>query len=789
MRKTRNIILRGAASFLFTAALFLLSPQIINAEEITAQEQTWQAAETGVDCKGVEGTSEEEANLIGEQIEENGAVLITAAGETTPAGSDKSGINVSFEVGEEVYYGNWFTHKFYMNGNLAYCLQPELTPPEGGQYIAEVIDNNLLLQKGLYYLMGGPGWTEEVRNSLFDDFLTDNNIYAYCHVVLSYIYNGCDLNSSAFTGLTQGEIEGLINITEAVGRREAPPLADIHFDKGENTAYFDEQEKVQRTEEITLEAEGSNSVTVPVPKGAVLVYRGAEYTENAVIQGGTSFYLKADVGYANGGKWDSGILYGTDTNSWKALALKTSGGTQAIGGWTYTIDETAGMAFSVKWLEKPDIIIEKTADKADKIYKDGDIITYTVTLCQPVEHAVGKSLVIKDTITKPEEGIKLQKNSIVLLNEEDIPVSADISVKGNSFTISGGDALAYTKAVSGGQAWKVEYQVKITDASKVVETIHNEVSAKFENSAEVMADEDVTTTKEKPEIATRAKDKVTNTKKAMPRKETVLIDTVDYKNLIKEEEYTLKGIIMEKNSGEPLMEGGKEITAEKKFTAGKDGAVTMEFLFDSTAFKGKSLVIFEYLYDKENNLAASHEDINDKGQTVEILDCKISTKAKNKATDTNTGSYAKEVTLADTIEYTNFAKGEYTAEGILMDKSSGEVFIAEGSEVAAKKDFKADKKGSVELEFTFDASGLEEKKTELVVYEKVYDKLGNLVAAHEDIEDKGQTVILTSPERAEEVYHTGTPKTGDYQNIALWMLASCTAFCSCVKIARKTKNR
>ncbi len=789
MRKTRNIILRAAASFLFIAALFLPSSQIINAEEIKAQEQIWEAPETEVVCEGVDGISEEEADAIEEQMEENGAVIITAGRGIAPAASERSGVNVSFEVGEEVYYGNWFTHKFYMNGNLAYCLQPELNPPGGGQYIADVINNNLLLQKGLYYLMGGPGWTEEVRNSLFDDFLTDNNIYAYCHVVLSYIYNGCDLNSSAFTGLTQGEIEGLINITDAVGRREVPPSSDIDFDKKENTVFFDEQEQVQRTGDITLLAENSNSVTVPVPKGAVLVYRGTEYTENAVVQGGESFYLKADAGYANGGEWKSGTLYGVHTNSWKALALKTSGGTQAIGGWTYAVDETAGSGFTVKWLDKPGIIIEKTADKADKIYKDGDIITYTVTVCQPIEHAVGKSLVIKDTITKPEEGVKLQKNSIVLLNEEDVPVSADIAVKGNSFTISGGDALAYTKAVSSGQAWKVEYQVKITDASRVIDTIHNEASARFENSAEVTAREDVITTKEKPEIATRAKDKITNTRKAMPGKETVLIDTVDYKNLNKDEEYTLKGIVMEKTSGEPLKNGDREITAEKIFTAEKDGAVTMEFEFDSAALKGKSLVIFEYLYDKDNNLVTSHEDINDKGQTVAILDCKISTKAKNKATDTRTGSYGKEVTIIDTVEYTNFARGEYTAEGILMDKSTGEAFMAEGSEVTAKKDFKADKEGTVELEFTFDASGIKEKKTELVVYERVYDKAGNLVAAHEDIEDEGQTVILTAPEKKEEIYRPGIPRTGDYQNIALWALASCAAIFSCVKIARKTKKR
>lgn len=620
MKKYRKNIVKVIVSLMTVTALLLG-----NAENVHALPGDWQGdacevMDADVTFEGVEGISEEEADTVGKELKEAGAVALTMGGSTKSAAPSAGGggMNISFQIGEEVYYGNWFTHKFYINGNLGYCLQPELIPPGEGEYVAEIIDRNPLMQKGLYYLMGGPGWTEEVRHGLFDESLNEDNIYAYCHVVLSYIYGGCNINSSAFIGLTPGEVEGLRAITEAVGRMAEPPTAEISFEGKENTTYYDEAYKVQRSKDIILKADKSNSVEIPVPDGAQLVHKGQEYTKKAVIGGGESFYMKADPGYCNGETWGSGILYGSNRDAWKALVLNASGNTQAIGGWAYAQGTVPGAEFFVKWLEKPEIVVEKTADKNDKIYKDGDIVTYTTLICQPVERAVGRNLVIKDTITKPEEGVKLQKNSIVLLNEKDENVTADVKVQGNSFTISGGDALAYTKAVSSGQSWKIEYQVKITDASKVVDTIHNEVTAKFDNSAEVKADEDITTEKEKPKIATSASDKATGKKEIVPKEEITVKDKVSYKNFQEGEVYTLAGILMEKETKEPLKINGKEIRAEKTFTADREGIVELEFTFDASSFKekGGQIVVFEKVYDKNEVLIAAHEDINDKDQTV-----------------------------------------------------------------------------------------------------------------------------------------------------------------------------
>ena len=78
-------------------------------------------------------------------------------------------------------------------------------------------------------------------------------------------------------------------------------------------------------------------------------------------------------------------------------------------------------------------------------------------------------LQLTDTILT--EGVKLQKNSVILLNEngEKIP-DAKITVQGNSYTIRAGEFL---EGPESGQKYTVEYQVAITDESVIGKEIEN----------------------------------------------------------------------------------------------------------------------------------------------------------------------------------------------------------------------------------------------------------------------------------------------------------------------------
>ena len=200
---------------------------------------------------------------------------------------------------------------------------------------------------------------------------------------------------------------------------------------------------------------------------------------------------------------------------------------------------------------------------------------------------------------------------------------------------------------------------------------------------------------------------------------------------------------MDQETKKELQVDGKAVKAEKTFTAEKaDGSVDITFTFDGSALAGKKVVVFEKLFFEGREVAV-HEDIEDKGQTVTYQSIKIGTTAKDKDTESSQGIPVKDVTIMDTVSYSNLIPGkEYTIKGTLMDKETKKELQINGKTVTAEKTFTAEKAdGSVELEFTFDGSALGGK--EIVVFEKLLFE-GREVAAHEDIEDKGQTVTYQS---------------------------------------------
>ncbi|TKI23912.1 VaFE repeat-containing surface-anchored protein, partial [Bacillus mycoides] len=77
-------------------------------------------------------------------------------------------------------------------------------------------------------------------------------------------------------------------------------------------------------------------------------------------------------------------------------------------------------------------------------------------------------------------------------------------------------------------------------------------------------------------------------------KTVTIQDKVEYKDLIVGKEYTMKGKLMDKSTGKPLLVNEKEVTAEKKFVPEtKDGVVTLDFTFDASKLEGKEIVVFE----------------------------------------------------------------------------------------------------------------------------------------------------------------------------------------------------
>lgn len=248
-----------------------------------------------------------------------------------------------------------------------------------------------------------------------------------------------------------------------------------------------------------------------------------------------------------------------------------------------------------------------------------------------------------------------------------------------------------------------------------------------------------------PELRTKAADKVIGGNKSFARKRVTITDKVSYTDLIIGKEYTLQGTLMDKETGRELQVDGKAVKAEKTFTADKEnGTITLSFTFDASALRGKTTVAFERLYYDGKKIAV-HADLKDADQTIEFQEPEIKTTAIDQSTGIQEGYALTEVTIKDAVSYTGLITGqEYTLQGILMDKATGEALLVNGEEVTAEKTFTAEaEEGTEDMEFIFDASSLRGKA--VVVFESLlYD--GEEIAAHADLEDEGQTVTFKEPE-------------------------------------------
>lgn len=245
-----------------------------------------------------------------------------------------------------------------------------------------------------------------------------------------------------------------------------------------------------------------------------------------------------------------------------------------------------------------------------------------------------------------------------------------------------------------------------------------------------------------PAAQTTATDDSSKINVSEAKKEVSVTDTVAYRNLVPGKEYTVRGTAVDKETGEPLTDAdGNELVSTAKFTAASaDGSVDVKFTFDGTAMAGRSVVFFENVYYTDK-LIAVHADIDDEAQTVHIP--LIFTSVKDKDTDSHMSLAGSDVTLTDTVAYRNLVPGKtYTVSGTLMDQRTGKAVTVNGKAVTSSADFTPDTAdGETTVDFHFNTKGLDD--TTVVVFEKMFYGKAE-IAAHEDINDKGQTIYIPS---------------------------------------------
>lgn len=268
-----------------------------------------------------------------------------------------------------------------------------------------------------------------------------------------------------------------------------------------------------------------------------------------------------------------------------------------------------------------------------------------------------------------------------------------------------------------------------------------------------------------PEIGTTLTEEESGLHIAEPSELITLVDTVAYKNLIPGKTYTLDGVLMDKASKEPVLDGENEVTAQTVFTPeAPDGEVALTFTFNASALAGRTVVAFETV-TIEGKEVAVHADIEDENQSVHFP--AIGTTA----TDAKDGDHKIEPdgkqTINDLVEYKNLIPGQkYKMVGTLMLKETHSPMLHENEEIIVEKIFVPEAEdGSVELSFSFMAE--EQQGKEIVVFEQLYaiadgEEDGEdkeiFIAGHEDIEDEGQTVKVKEVKKSiKETVQTGDP--------------------------------
>ncbi|MCF0229606.1 MAG: VaFE repeat-containing surface-anchored protein, partial [Parasporobacterium sp.] len=238
----------------------------------------------------------------------------------------------------------------------------------------------------------------------------------------------------------------------------------------------------------------------------------------------------------------------------------------------------------------------------------------------------------------------------------------------------------------------------------------------------------------------------------------VLTDTVDYSGLIPGRTYTLKGQLMDKNTGkEALDASGNPITAETVLVPETtDGSAQVVFTFECDASVAREAVAFEYLY-LDGTEIASHAELGDIDQMVTILNLKTTAAF---ADGTKSASGTVEQKVKDVISYSMLVPGTYRIKTTLVRKSDGQPILTATADAAIK-----DASGEVTVEMTVPAGSY---YGDAVIFEEFYlvgeDGTETEVGHHTDINDASQTITLTSPSTPPD----GPPKTGDESSLMLF---------------------
>ena len=309
-------------------------------------------------------------------------------------------------------------------------------------------------------------------------------------------------------------------------------------------------------------------------------------------------------------------------------------------------------------------------------------------------------------------------------------------------------------------AFETLYLVVDTDKTIITEDTVNTTEYKMAEHADI---NDENQTVHYPDVYTEALEKNFKLHESFAGESVTIDDNVHCQNLVIGKEYTIRGTLVDKKTGEGIIDAdGKAVSAELTFTAEeKNCEKVLSFTFNGSALRGHTVVAFETLYHNDK-VVAVHADLSDEAQTVYFPDIKtIATSI------INGGKLIEPIeveTIRDEVKYSNLIIGHtYRIDGALMligeDGTVTALTDADGKAITGSVTFTAEvTDGSVYVDFgKMKVEDLLGKN--IVVFEDLYnvdlDEPVHLVE-HHDVNDNDQTVRVTNPQVATVLAETET---------------------------------
>lgn len=691
-----------------------------------------------------------------------GALLASVA--ASPAYAAPSTVDVS--IGGKIPYGGFATTWMSADGNIAYCAEPSSPTPAPGSYSTSPVPSGDVTA-AIWYSFGSPGFDASMfPGSWYDGGGWDDAKYAAAsHVLIAYAYSGSE---SAATHGTSAEFASWAK-SELIGGT----FAKMKAGAGKVSAGF---------EAFCVRTGGGSQTLVSFSwsTGGVKVAKtdseaGAEPQGDASLDG-ASFSVVNETGryVLVGGKYYAdGEVCATIKTAPEDGSHVAATGADTLPAGNYRIVESGAPEgydasdASVTFTVKADEIVSASADGAALEFRD-QVVRNDLELSKKSE-SDNAGLMVPFAIENAATG-----ETHVLVTDRNGDASTASSWNRHSRDTNANDALLghegpiepaemdpkagiwFSLGEDGSSAPVDDSLAALPYGAYTMTELRCDANEGLELiTRSFWVDRDSTVAKavwmglddqEGPRISTTAKDGADGDKDVSADAEAKVVDTVAYEGLKAGEEYELSATLVDKATGEPVADAsGVPVEAKAEFApALSTGSQDVEIAFDASLLGGRDLVAFESLRKDEAEVA-SHADLSDEGQTVHVA-VEVGTQAAD-AADGDQVIEAGKAKVIDTVAYKGLVPGEtYIAVGTLMDKGTGEPFLdKDGNEVTARTPFEPEApSGTVEVTFEFDTEGLAEGD-ELVVFEKVLDSAGNVVAAHEDIDSAEQSVVVDNP--------------------------------------------